>query len=885
MSRKKSVFKIVSIILSVLLLLTALPLGVSAADTQTVTPDVKIENVTSEKTSPIPVRVPEEEGESLNTIVMDNGDGTHTLTLYNHPVKFVDDEGKVQDISLELLSVSNGSYKTKANTIQTVFPKNISDGISLSGEGVNIKLKPTVPSISLQVTSKAADDKQFEADTTVKKLDSETVSYYYDNKTTLEYSLTYTGFKEDIVVSEYTGQTEYTFLLETGGLILTKIDESYYLTNVKGEIKATLGDIIIFTADERNNTLGSMSHVTVKENQQYLITIHIDADYLKDEKTVYPIRIDPTIEISYDNNGSGAIQDVTLNQNSGSSGSSGSIYVGKRSSTYGISRTLMKFPGLNLSTISSASNIQSAHVQIRDMLCETTSMTVYGYIFAGNTWSESTANWSNTSPDFWTEMPNAFAEVSYSVGNALNPKHRYSINITQAVKSWKTGFYDQAKGIMLRADDNVEYGSSTLYKTFASYNRASNKPSLVVNYESQTAIDIVEFLESSKNMMIGDTYFPEYTTEPSNVNDYNVVWSTTNNSVATVSTSGCITAINPGEATINININDGEAVDSIFVSVYGPPHFGEYISDGIISNYQVKHTEDNFFTITKSIADILLEKNVYVLYDMYNEPYNVVNYFDDWFIYAVPDNYYENDYVYGLYKLREQESDHIDMDGDDDLDGDNDDPGVTISLIMFDIELLNNLLNSNTNDNSVSLYNEIDRVVYKLGQTASPFLKDYFANPAAKAPYYIAELYVKHVLQTATNSKINVPSKFLSNINSNPEGRLAEAIAENNTASNQIIYNIDDNCIYFNNVYNPTIYEKYAILITHTANVTFNSFAAEVCYHADALDNILESTFVYDLAIRADMAVGEEEESGVFDGYYDLNGELVAEQIYYHGEY
>ena len=216
-------------------------------------------------------------------------------------------------------------------------------------------------------------------------------------------------------------------------MTLTKIDESYYLSDENGEVKATLGDIIIFTADERNNALGSMTHVTVRENQQYIITIHVDAEYLKDEKTKYPIRIDPTIEITHDNNGSGAIQDVTLNENSGSSGSSGSIYVGKRN-TYGISRTLMKFPGLNLNTIPSANNVISAYVEIRDMLCETTSMMVYGCVYAGDNWSESTANWSNTQPNAYTEMPHAYAEVSYSNGNAKNPKHRYSFNITQAVK-------------------------------------------------------------------------------------------------------------------------------------------------------------------------------------------------------------------------------------------------------------------------------------------------------------------------------------------------------------------------------------------------------------------------------------------------------------------
>lgn len=65
-----------------------------------------------------------------------------------------------------------------------------------------------------------------------------------------------------------------------------------------------------------------------------------------------------------------------------------------------------------------------------------------------------------------------------------------------------------------------------------------------------------------------------------------------------------------------------------------------------------------------------------------------------------------------------------------------------------------------------------------------------------------------------------------------------------------------------------------------TANVTFNSFAAEVEFHADAVDSWQtnmpwKGDDWYDAALRADMAIGEEAESGFYDNYYDLNGELV----------
>ena len=40
----------------------------------------------------------------------------------------------------------------------------------------------------------------------------------------------------------------------------------------------------------------------------------------------------------------------------------------------------------------------------------------------------------------------------------------------------------------------------------------------------------------------------------------------------------------------------------------------------------------------------------------------------------------------------------------------------------------------------------------------------------------------------------------------------------------------------------------------------------------------------YERAIRADMAMGEEVESGITDKYYDLSSDIVQDQIQYHGE-
>lgn len=404
----------------------------------------------------------------LNTVVFRNDNQTQTMYIFDYPVKYIDTTGETRDISLEIADsgTEQGAFMTKAAHVQTYFSKNLSDGVTVSADDVSIRSVPVTPASVSTATMNAS------------RVNAETISYPYGEKTSIEYSLTYTGYKEDIVVSSYTGQTEYQFRLYTNGLLLHCEDGSYYLKDETGEIRATIGDIIVFTADNRNNYLGSMTHVTVCESEEYLLTIHLDADYLRDEKTVYPIRIDPTIEITYDQDGEGAIEDTTINSLQGSSGSSGSLFIGKRE-TYGISRVLMRFPTFPTDLVASTDQILRAEVEMRDVLCESDAMSVYCYVFTGGDWEENTASWSAVSPNSYGPSVGSNT-ISYANGSANS--HCYSFTITNAVIGWLNGTYDLEQGILFKASSSVENASAYLHKTFASYNRASYKPSMRIVY-------------------------------------------------------------------------------------------------------------------------------------------------------------------------------------------------------------------------------------------------------------------------------------------------------------------------------------------------------------------------------------------------------------------
>ena len=184
--------------------MTLFSLPASALDTKNTTgigvdnTDTSVEIISSSAAH----SVRSEEVDNLYTTVVDNKDGTHTMTLHDHPVKFIGENGEIEDISFEITASKNGGYETAASIGKTVFPQKISEGITLSGNGVNLKLTPQKAVAPIKPSTVSLDSVANRSlkmiDSAVTKLDTETVSYVYDSKTSFEYSLTYTGFKEDL---------------------------------------------------------------------------------------------------------------------------------------------------------------------------------------------------------------------------------------------------------------------------------------------------------------------------------------------------------------------------------------------------------------------------------------------------------------------------------------------------------------------------------------------------------------------------------------------------------------------------------------------------------------------------------------------------------------
>ena len=315
-----------------------------------------------------------------------------------------------------------------------------------------------------------------------------------------------------------------------------------------------------------------------------------------------------------------------------------------------------------------------------------------------------------------------------------------------------------------------------------------------------------------------------------------------------------------------------------------PETFRQLRSTGSVNPSDILNTPDGFWLIYKSLSNILSENNIFDFPDSEGERLICSRFYDDWFLYAIPNG---SDYTYSLLKLREQE-----YDAQDGSPADGDTPGVTISFISFACEILLACIANPSDENRRRLDGEINRVVARRGQTHHDDLKHYFLDPASQGAYLVADLYTTHIAALAKDGYLKLPEHYKKIVtqhnirrNSKRLARLPEFIESLNQKAGYVL--CDHDKLYIQNPQKPTQYEAAAILATHTGNTSVYSFAAEVEYHAKFLIPLAKIKIpffgrsVFSSAIRADMSVGDTEYQGPTP-FYQETSKIVKRQYTLH---
>lgn len=454
------------------------------------------------------------EEQSLSEIVLEKEDGTRSLYLFGENVKYIDENGDVADKSNNAVRRGN-AYVNEGNDVEVILPATLTAGIAVTGDELNITMKPLADKIgrSLSPAVKTADDTVVYSDV-------------FDSSTNIEYTYTYGGVKENIILESYNGKNSFDYEITTGGLSLYEDKGTLLLADESGDVKATLGEVVVFSADNKNNTFGKYKVEELEKNNRYKVTMIVDRAYLTDPDTKYPVKIDPDINSAEDNF---SIQDLQVFKGADGKGTSetslGTSGVSRVGWTdWGACRTLLKIGRSATVTdkITASSQVVSAYIEIRDLMCQSVSTPVVCAQFKGNNWTEKDVKTWNAlnagsagSPvEIYRQSDTSNKSHAYNVksdgGDSIRTKDGYgkqwyAWNITPNVKNWVNNSSNMQKGLVfMTASTTYETANYAKYmKTFSSMQgNATYKPYIAITYTQNTSIsDSINFAVNTSKIV------------------------------------------------------------------------------------------------------------------------------------------------------------------------------------------------------------------------------------------------------------------------------------------------------------------------------------------------------------------------------------------------
>lgn len=378
---------------------------------------------------------------------------------------------------------------------------------------------------------------------TAVQTEEDTVLYsdVFDSSTDIEYTYTYSGVKENIILESYNGKNSFDYEITTGGLSLYEDKGTLLLADESGDVKATLGEVVVFSADNKNNTFGKYKVEELEKNSRYKVTVSVDREYLTDPKTKYPVKIDPALKTI---NASAKIQDLQVFKGTDgkgtsetSAGYSGVSRVGW--TDWGACRTLLKLNGFSFSSygITDVSQIKSAYIEIRDLMCQNIQAQIACAKFGGNVWSEGdTKTWNAlnagsagtpldiyipSKPNKTSKAYNVIGDGGESIRSAQDyGKQWYAWNLTAILKNWLKYPDNLKKGLVFKMAGNMLEESSQYakyMKTFSSMQgNADYKPYFVINYNTTISVSKINLSKTNTSLDVGKSTQIKATISPAN---------------------------------------------------------------------------------------------------------------------------------------------------------------------------------------------------------------------------------------------------------------------------------------------------------------------------------------------------------------------------------
>ncbi|MDQ0271353.1 DNRLRE domain-containing protein [Cytobacillus purgationiresistens] len=434
----------------------------STVDLQAFAEENNSEAETADKVANVPDEAEKvrelEELREPNTKTFVNSDGTYTTEIYTEDIHYEKDG--------ELTTISNTpqvnkeadknefKFVNKDNRFKVKFAANTNKKNLLT-----LKLGKDKISYKLLGTEN------------VKAKKEEGLIIYEDifKHVDFEYSLGSSSVKEDIFLKDKSAEREFKFLI-TGDLTPKKEDRDINFYNQQGELVWMMPHPFM---EDKDGKYSEEIKFSVEEAEDgHILTLKPDDSFLDAEDTVYPVRIDPTVNIggaasktldtyvmkSYPNNN----YHTTPELRSGYTPSTGTTrsYLDFSQSLPNLSGKILVKAELNLYKWNDIGSPIATKVYANRI----------------------TKAWDSTKIRY-NDQPSFNTDTSYgSIANTGNAKW-LKMNLTDLVHGWMKGTYAN-HGVVLRSTSEGTAGS---YQKYSASETASNKPYLAVTYSEAPA--------------------------------------------------------------------------------------------------------------------------------------------------------------------------------------------------------------------------------------------------------------------------------------------------------------------------------------------------------------------------------------------------------------
>lgn len=397
------------------------------------------------------------DNEPMNSITIDNGNGTNTVYIFNRDIKYINESGDIVDKDLTLVESKDKNSKSegyilsvKANNVNSEYPKSLKDvGFRVD----NIELKPEGKDVIVSIL----------------------------NESTVSYNNVFDGI--DISCSPELNGASYTVVAEN----IEDLNNVKFIINNFTEYEVTVEKGRIIVQDTKNGIYELAGSELVNEDNEIVGYTTLSLDEKNNIEMTYSLEeaslltaddsaISTDIFLTKQTYNDSYIESTTVFSDSAFYISESYNYLG----TYNdgdedvVARTFVKFDLSSLANIDYDRILSARYVTY----CETDSEYIAEAYFVTDEWPEQIMHWGNM-PDCNYAYKIFSRNMKDSYGNFTS--NEYDFYITSAVQAWLQGMPNN--GIMLKSHNDEGQLSiktpskpSGMYGLSVTYSTNSNTP-------------------------------------------------------------------------------------------------------------------------------------------------------------------------------------------------------------------------------------------------------------------------------------------------------------------------------------------------------------------------------------------------------------------------